>query len=232
MAELTVQRPSASAVTVPPMKLVVPTKSATNLSRRLLVDLARRADLDHAALVHHRDLVRERQRLALVVGDVDGGEIEFALQPLELGAHAVAQLGVEIGERLVEQEKLRLHHQRAREREPLLLAAGELGGVAVDQLGRARPRRARASPARGSPSWAAGAPRAGTPRSGTRSCAARWRRTGTPCRNCACWARRRCPCPRSRPRARRPRSRPPSASPAPRSSARSWSCRSRTARAA
>ena len=116
------------------MKLVLPTKSATNLIGRLLVDLARRADLDDPALVHHRDLVRQRQRLALVVGDVDGGEVELALQPLELGAHAVAQLGVEIGERLVEQQELRLHHQRARERQPLLLAAGELGGVAVDQL--------------------------------------------------------------------------------------------------
>src|SRR5207245_1652716 len=32
IAELTTQRPSWMAVTVPPMKLVVPTKSATNLS--------------------------------------------------------------------------------------------------------------------------------------------------------------------------------------------------------
>ena len=60
--------------------------------------------------------------------------LELALQPLELGAHAVAQLGVEVGQRLVEQQELRLHHQRARQREPLLLAAGELGGVAVDQV--------------------------------------------------------------------------------------------------
>ena len=104
------------------------------LIRRLLVDLARRADLDDAAFIHHRDLVRKRKRLGLVVRDVDGREIEVALQPLELGAHAVAQLGVEVGERLVEQQELRLHHQGAREREPLLLAAGELGGVAIDQL--------------------------------------------------------------------------------------------------
>src|SRR5262249_21559518 len=101
---------------------------------RLLVDLARRADLDDPALVHDRDLVGERERLALIVGDVDGGEVEVALQPLELAAHAVAQLGVEIGKRLVEQKKLRLHHQRARQREALLLAAGKLGGVAIDQL--------------------------------------------------------------------------------------------------
>ena len=116
------------------MKLVVPTKSATNWLRRPLVDLARRADLHDAALVHHRDLVRQRQRLALVVGDVDRREAELALQALELEAHAVAQLGVEIGQRLVEQQQLRLHHQRARQREPLLLAAGKLGRLAIGEL--------------------------------------------------------------------------------------------------
>src|SRR5256885_12890317 len=43
------------------------------------------------------DLVRERERLGLVVGDVNGRKTEVALQPLELGAHADAQLGLEIG---------------------------------------------------------------------------------------------------------------------------------------
>ena len=113
---------------------MLPTKSATNLSLRLLVNLPRRADLDHAALVHDRDLVRKRKRLGLIMRNVDGGELELALQPLELEAHAVAQLGIEIGQRLIQQQQLRLHHQRAREREPLLLAARELGGVAVHQL--------------------------------------------------------------------------------------------------
>ena len=77
---------------------------------------------------------RQRQRLALVVGHVDGGEAELALQPLELEAHALAQLGVEIGQRLVEQQELRLHHERARQRQALLLAAGELGRLALGQM--------------------------------------------------------------------------------------------------
>src|SRR3546814_848216 len=38
------------------------------------------------------------------------------------------QLGVEIGERLVEQQNRRLQHQRAGDRDALLLAAGELAG--------------------------------------------------------------------------------------------------------
>ena len=75
-----------------------------------------------------------RQRFALIVRDIDRGELEFALQALELEPHALAQLGVEIRQRLVEQQELRLHHQRARERKPLLLAAGELGGVALGEF--------------------------------------------------------------------------------------------------
>jgi hypothetical protein len=40
------------------------------------------------------------------------------------------QLGVEVGQRLVEQQDLRLQHQRAGDGDALLLAAGELGGQA------------------------------------------------------------------------------------------------------
>src|SRR5271166_3378525 len=47
------------------------------------------------------------------------------MQPFELGAHVVAKLGVEVGEWLVEQQKLRPMNERAAERHPLLLAAGK-----------------------------------------------------------------------------------------------------------
>ena len=131
----------------------------------------------------------------LVVGDVDGREAELALQPLELEPHRLAQLGVEVRQRLVEQQELRLHHQRARERQPLLLAARELGRLAVGQLSSCTAVSTRMTFSRISLSRGCGcAPRAGRRRSGTRSCAARSRRTGTPCRNCAGWAGRRCPC--------------------------------------
>ena len=49
------------------------------------------------------------------------------LQLADVLAHAAAQLGVEIRQRLVEQQHLRLEHERARHRDALLLAAGELG---------------------------------------------------------------------------------------------------------
>ena len=93
------------------------------------------ADLLDLALVHHHDLVGERHRLDLVVGDVDAGDAELLLDAADLGAHLLAQLGVQVGERLVHQQHLRLHHQRARQRHALLLPAGELVGRAVLQPG-------------------------------------------------------------------------------------------------
>ncbi len=49
-----------------------------------LVERLRRPDLEHPALVEDRDAVRERQRLLLVVGHVDGGDAEFLLQLADL----------------------------------------------------------------------------------------------------------------------------------------------------
>src|SRR3546814_5833414 len=66
--------------------------------------------------------------LLLIVGDVDRREAELLLQLADVLAHTPAQLGVEIGERLVEQQNRRLQHQRAGDRDALLLAAGELAG--------------------------------------------------------------------------------------------------------
>ena len=66
--------------------------------------------------------------------DVDRRRADAALEPLELVARGGAQLRVEVGERLVEQEHVRLAHERARERDALALAAGQLARLAVEQV--------------------------------------------------------------------------------------------------
>ena len=132
------------SLTLPARKLAEPMKSATNWLFGLAVDVLRRAALDDLAEIEHRDLVGQRQRLGLVVGDVDGGDAEPLLQALELDPHLLAQLGVEIGQRLVEQQDLRLAHQAAREGEPLLLAAGKLRGGPLSRSRSCAPFRARA----------------------------------------------------------------------------------------
>ena len=51
---------------------------------------------------------------------------EPPLQPLHLELHLLAQLAVERAERLVEEQQTRIEDDRSRERDALLLAAGEL----------------------------------------------------------------------------------------------------------
>ena len=75
-----------------------------------------------------------RHRLDLVVGDVDDRGRQPALQLDELGAGLHPQLGVEVRQRLVHEERLRPAHDRARQRDPLALPARELRGLAVEQL--------------------------------------------------------------------------------------------------
>src|SRR5262249_55820372 len=60
----------------------------------LLVELARRADLPHASLVHHHDPIGKRHGLGLVVGDVDRGYSHVAMDLPDLRTHLLAQLRV------------------------------------------------------------------------------------------------------------------------------------------
>ena len=98
--------------------------------------LRRVALLQHAA-AQHGDAVAQRHRLDLVVRHVDRGHAEPLVQPAELRAHGDAQLRVEVGERLVHQEGLRLAHDRAPHRHALALAARQLARLAVEHLGEA-----------------------------------------------------------------------------------------------
>ena len=136
----TIRMPSPSSSTATPFvraapaklsRFEVPMKSATNGGRGALVERARGVDLLDDAAVHDRDPVGHRQRLLLVVGDVDEGGAGALLDPLQLELHLAAQLQVEGAERLVEQQRGGAVDQRAGEGDALALAAGELGRAAV-----------------------------------------------------------------------------------------------------
>ncbi len=79
--------------------------------------------------VHHCDRVGHGHGLLLVVGDVHEGLADLVLDPLDLDLHRPAQLEVERAEWLVEQQHLGAVDERPCERDPLLLATGELGGL-------------------------------------------------------------------------------------------------------
>ena len=98
---------------------------------RVLVQLGRSPELLDPARVHDRDRVGHRHRLFLVMGDVDEGDPEVALQPLDEELHLLSELQVEGAERLVEQEHARAVDERASQGDPLCLAAGELLRLAL-----------------------------------------------------------------------------------------------------
>ena len=102
---------------------------------RIDVDLPRRARLLEDAAVDDRDAVAHRHRFDLVVGDVERRDTELLLELGDLGAHLPAELGVEVRQRLVHEERRRLAHDRSAHRHPLALAPGQHPRLAVEELG-------------------------------------------------------------------------------------------------
>src|ERR1700754_1755805 len=97
---------------------------------RATVQVLGRRALGDAAVTQGRGPVGDRQRLVLVVGDQPRRGAGPAEDLLDIGADAGPQVRVQRGERLVEQDHGGLDGQRASQRDPLLLAAGELMRVA------------------------------------------------------------------------------------------------------
>ncbi len=87
--------------------------------------------MQQPAFAHDPDPVAEQERLVLVVGDEEGRDLLCLKQATDVEAEALAQVDVEIGEWLVQQDQPRPWGDRPREGDALLLAAGELVGIAV-----------------------------------------------------------------------------------------------------
>ena len=100
----------------------------------LVVDLSGDPDLQYAPFVHDRDPVSQPHRLCLVVSDVDRGHIDLTLEELQLLARRMADLGVEVGQRLVHQEHLGPPDEGARDRHTLPLASRDLRRQAPEQM--------------------------------------------------------------------------------------------------
>ena len=92
-------------------------------------------DLLDDAVFHHGDAVAQGQGFNLIVGDVEHRGGEAGVEAGDFGAHLEAGGGVEVGKGLIEQEQRRLADQGAAQGDPLALAAGEGGGLAVEAGG-------------------------------------------------------------------------------------------------
>src|SRR5690606_31317749 len=102
--------------------------------RRRLVDLPGRADLLDATVIQYGDPMPHAHRLDLIVRHIDRRRADLALEHLDLIARRGAHLRVQVGQGLVEQEDVRLAHQRPGEGDALPLATRELAGFALQQF--------------------------------------------------------------------------------------------------
>ena len=92
-------------------------------------------ELDDLAEVHDRDPVGDVADDREVVGDEEIGEAERLLELDEQVQHLRLDRDVERRHRLVGDDELRLQDERARDPDPLALAAAELVRVAVERVG-------------------------------------------------------------------------------------------------
>ena len=101
----------------------------------MVKDLLRGAHLLDDAVLHDDDAVAQRHGLGLVVGHINKSGIDALPQLDDLGAHLVAEFGVQVGKRLVHQKDLGVADDGAADGHTLPLAAGKRLGLAVQVLG-------------------------------------------------------------------------------------------------
>ena len=89
----------------------------------MVVQLQGGTDLLDHPITHDHNLVRHGHGLDLVVGDIDRRGAQTLMQLFDLGAHGDAQLGIEIGQWLIEQKHLRITHNGTSHGHALALAA-------------------------------------------------------------------------------------------------------------
>ena len=99
------------------------------------VNLLGRAAMFDPALVHHDDPVGAGHRLFLIVGNVDKGGANLALDRLELILHLAAQFEVERTKRFIKQQKIGRNSQRPGKGDPLALPARKLMRTAFALIG-------------------------------------------------------------------------------------------------
>ena len=103
--------------------------------RRMIEYLLRRTDLLDVAILHDNDTIAQRHGFGLVVGNVHKRGVDVLTQLDELSAHLVTQFGVEVTQRLVHEEYLRMTHDSAADGNTLSLSAGERFGLSLQILG-------------------------------------------------------------------------------------------------
>ena len=103
----------------------------------IAIEIGRACDLADFAAKHDGNTVGKRCRLGLVVGHEQRRRFHFLVEPRDLAARMDAQRCVEVRQRLVHQEDLRLTHHGAPQCHTLPLSTGKCRRTAIEQRSRA-----------------------------------------------------------------------------------------------
>lgn len=98
-----------------------------------MVEFRGGASLLEAPFAKEGDAVAEGHGFSLVMGDVNEGNGELALEGFDFGAEFLAGGGIEIGERFIKEKEPGAEDEGAGESRPLLLSARELLGIALEE---------------------------------------------------------------------------------------------------
>ena len=128
-----------------------PDEAGGETGRRPRVDFGGWRVLLDTAVAQQHDLVGHAHGLGLIVRHVQHGDAEPPLQRQDFAPHIGAELRIEVRQRFVHQADRRLGDDGATECHALLLAAGELARLPLQQVARCRGSPQRAPAAR--PLW-------------------------------------------------------------------------------
>ena len=109
--------------------------------RRVVEQLRRRSDLRQVVRtlrrhrLEHRNPMTQRHRLNLVMGHIHRCRAQPQMQPAQLGTHRHPQLRIQVRQRLIHQERLRLTHNRATHRDPLPLTTRQSLRLTLQEIG-------------------------------------------------------------------------------------------------
>ena len=92
---------------------------------RMIEDILRSADLLNINVTHDDNSVTEGHSFGLVMGDVNKRGINTLAKLDNLSTHLVTELSIEVGERFVHEEDLRVTHDGTADGDTLALAAGQ-----------------------------------------------------------------------------------------------------------
>ena len=115
----------------------LPQKAVDKAAVGLVVEILWGVNLHNLAHVADHHPVGDSHSLRLIVGDKDDGEVKFPLELLDFKAHGLPELGIQVGEGLIQQHHLGLGDDGAGQGDALLLPAGKVGGEDLLQAGEA-----------------------------------------------------------------------------------------------